>query len=63
MIETAFSAAVLVAVAPADDPLAVQADSASPAARPSAEKPAILVLRVKSCEFIIVSLPAQMHQA
>jgi hypothetical protein len=48
------AAAVLVAAAPTDDPLALQADSASPTPRPSAEKPAVLALRVKFRESIAV---------
>jgi hypothetical protein len=39
----------------ADDVLGLQADSASPRLRPSAERPAILVARVKCRKFSIVS--------
>jgi hypothetical protein len=56
-------AAVLVPVAPADDPMAPQADSASPMASPSAERPAILALRVQFSEFMVASLAPQMDQA
>src|SRR5580692_9968022 len=47
-------AVVLVAVLAADDVPGPQADSASPAARPSAARPAILVVRVKCREFTVV---------
>jgi hypothetical protein len=39
----------------ADDVLALQADSASARPRPSAERPATLVVRVKCRKFIVVS--------
>jgi hypothetical protein len=38
-----------------DDVLGLQADSASPTPRPSAEMPAILVVRMKYRKFIVVS--------
>jgi hypothetical protein len=47
-------AVVLVAVLAADDVPGPQADSASPAARPSAARLAILVVRVKCREFTVV---------
>jgi hypothetical protein len=42
-----------VAAPAADDVLALQADSASPTPRPSAEMPAILVIRAKFSELIV----------
>jgi hypothetical protein len=47
--------AVLDAAPTVDDVLGLQADSASPALRPSAERPAILIEHVKCREFIVVS--------
>jgi hypothetical protein len=47
----------------ADDVLGLQADSASPRPRPSAERPAILVARVKCRKFIIVPLIFLLDQA
>jgi hypothetical protein len=48
--------AALDAAPTADDVLGVQADSASPTPRPSAEMPIILVACVKCREFMVVSL-------
>jgi hypothetical protein len=47
----------------ADDVPGLQADSASPTPRPSAEMPATLVTRAKCPAFIIVSLIVLMDQA
>jgi hypothetical protein len=51
----AADAAALGAAPATDDVLGLQADSASPRLRPSAERQAILVARVKCRKFIIVS--------
>ena len=51
----AADAAALDAAPAPDDVLGLQADSASPRLRPSAERPAILVARVKCRKFSIVS--------
>jgi hypothetical protein len=55
-VVAAADAAALGAAPAADDVLGLQADSTSPRPRPSAERPAILVARVKCRKFIIASL-------
>jgi hypothetical protein len=54
LVAAVLVAVVLVAVLAADDVPGPQADSASPAARPSAARLAILVVRVKCREFTVV---------